>query len=270
MPNRPSTALAGQVYQSFEATPYGQHLAGNIRYERYNLAGVSIDEWRGMLGPDVNNLEHMQYTTELAAYYVSKSHPETLQPHEMEDLLIAAAIHDQGEFFTGDITASLKTDEDEVEELAKAVEHAKQMMPDLDNLTHARIQRIRTDIVFNRETPLGARFASIERMGYLQTALKAYAHFAYNDTLHDDTRTGLEWLVADVMMNMFDNNMLDVASEDPVIHQFIRNRARAITESMDTISDDVFVHYGDFADAKREKFLAAKQQWQNSVFALAA
>lgn len=270
MSSRPSTALANEVYQSFEGTTYGQHLARNIRYERYNIGNLTIGEWRDILGSDVNNLEHMKYTTELAAFYISKDESNELTDEDKDDLLIAASIHDQGEFFTGDITASLKTDEDEVEELQKAVEHAKLMMPDLNDITHERILRIRKDIVFNRETPLGARFATIERMGYLQTSLKAYAHFAYNEEIDPATRDGLEWLVADVMMNMFDNNILDVADEDPVVRKFIANRARAINESMDSISDDAFRHYGDFGEDKRRKFLAAKQQWQQSEFALAA
>lgn len=270
MSNRPSTAVADHVFESFSGTKYGDKLSNNIRYERYNLAGLSIAGWKDILGPDVNNLEHMRYTTELAAYYIGKLSEGTLSDTEKDDLLIAASIHDQGEYFTGDITASLKTDEHEAEELQKALEHATDMMPDLDGIELDRIKRIRKEIVFDRTTPLGERFATIEHMGYLQTALKAYAHLTHNNTLSPETKEGLEWLVADVLMNQFDGKLLEDVEHDEVLAHFIDNRRKAISEAMRTVSEDTFAHYGEHAQSKQAKFLRAQQQWQDSAFALAA
>lgn len=269
MSNRPSTAIANRVYHSFSDTEYGKKLGKNIRYERYNLDELSIEERRDLLGPDVNNLEHMRYTTDLAAFYIGNLTEGALTQTEQEDLLIAASIHDQGEYFIGDITHSLKTDENEVEELQKALEHAREMMPDLDELELDRVRRIREEIVFNRDSPLGKRFATIEHMGYLQTALKAYAHFRHNDTLSPETKSGLEWLVADVLMNQFDGKLLHDA-DDEVLAHFIDNRRKAISEAMRSVTETAFVHYGEGAADKRAKFSRAQQQWDESEFALAA
>lgn len=262
--NRPDTQEALALYDRFAATKFGAALGQEIWYQRYNQDTVTAEQWRELLGPDVNNLEHMRYTTELAAYYISQYRQHgagDLTEDDEAALLIAAAIHDQGEVFDGDITYSEKTALDELNEQQKSLAAARQLLPGLDDDAYHRIAMIRQTIVFDKHSRLGKIFAVIEHMGYIQTALKAQAQVAHNPDVSDETRQGLQWLVADVLMNNFDG--FADTNEDVVLARFIKHRRGYLTVAFAHTPSHIFDLYGDAAQTKEDKFARAQQHWQD-------
>src|SRR3989339_355513 len=57
------------LFKIFTSTKYGEKLAHNIRYGRYKPQSMSNEEWRNLLGDDVNNLYHA-----LVVYNITKGY----------------------------------------------------------------------------------------------------------------------------------------------------------------------------------------------------
>lgn len=152
-----------QLYDSFAVSGYGQLLETRTRFNDFKPDWVGTDTWCNLLGDDVNNLRHMDYTLGLAKRFVE------LQEIESNDLLVTAATHDWGEAIIGDIALPSKTEADETREKFAYRRIAKEILRD-----EARdLSRIVMPILFDKSVPEADMFRSIEYVGYTSTALKA-------------------------------------------------------------------------------------------------
>ncbi|MDB5176309.1 MAG: hypothetical protein JWM81_1167 [Candidatus Saccharibacteria bacterium] len=246
------------VHRAFAATEHGATLAENIRYQRYNLAHLSNQEWTALLGADVNNLTHMPLTYGLTKSFIKQS--EALQPGFLDDeeettLMLAAIIHDQGEAIVTDITYSDKTAADETEEKLQFDRNLEAFCPGATLAMKRRIIQAKDEVVFNSATKLGQIFNAIERAGYVRTALRAAEHIQAGTA--GDAAAGLRWIIADVF-GAHPAKLIDYAQTYPVIRQYLVAQQPKITAAFGVVLPQDFENYGA---AQHDKETAFQQGW---------
>jgi len=153
------------------------YLSSTPRYERY-MVDESLNEWVRLLGPDVSLLTHADATAVITKKFVTynEKHGLKLNRIEKDRMLLAPWIHDWGEIIIdgkgiGDITYDKKTAADVVIETAIfnkvisaiPIEKVKEEF-------HITYQ----DVVLKKNQKLGDMFNTIERIGYMETAITAF------------------------------------------------------------------------------------------------
>ena len=174
-----------EIYELFAGSSYGEKLRQRVRYEPYKPEEVSNEEWVRILGPDVNNLEHLKTTLAIAnefIYLARHPHPEwqsgevNFSPEEEELLCLTAVIHDWGEAVVGDILWHRKTSESDARKefaaLHKIIEEL--CRPRYEGLLMEKIY-LAADIAFLREdNTLNQVFNAIEHIGYANNVFRAW------------------------------------------------------------------------------------------------
>ncbi len=175
-----------KIYELFANSHYGEKLRQAIRYGPYKPSEVVSEEWVEILGPDVNNLEHLSFTLSLTRDFLRQS----LNPHlswekpvsndaqfdeeEQEILCLTAVIHDWGEAVVGDIPWGDKNSSHAEAEL-------KVLRRQINELCNGRFEvliskmNMAAEIALSGENiKLGQAFNAIEMIGYGSTALRAW------------------------------------------------------------------------------------------------
>lgn len=184
---KPPTEIEGvsfdEIHELFASSPYGKTLNERVRYNHYRPEEISNEEWIKILGPDVNNLEHLKTSyavTQDFIYRARHPHPEwqfgevSFSPEEEEVLCLTALIHDWGEVIVGDIAWHKKTKdhgEAELEVLRALIEELgryKFVDPVVEKMHRA------ANVAFKKEEHLGNAFEAIEYRGYIGNALRAW------------------------------------------------------------------------------------------------
>jgi hypothetical protein len=254
------------IYDTFSNTVHGKQLNKSLRYEKYKPSNITKKRWEQLLGPDVNNLKHMLVTYGLAHEFVlnlQKNQPGLVTEEDGVILEVAALIHDWAEAIVGDISFGDKTVEAEEKEQADFEAHLHEFYKgDATNL----IDRARKDVIFNHGKEadhLGKIFNAIERIGYMQTALRSYSHIIKRDA--SDCEAGLTWLQGDVLLNQIPS-LLEYAKEYIPIKQYLADRQKDISSSFILINKqiDVFAKYGEQREAKIAQFEHANNLWVTS------
>lgn len=248
-----------ELHHAFAATEHGQRLASQVRYGRYKPEDVSNERWVELLGADVNNLTHMPLTFGLTQDMIRQlemTHPELLIEEEKDELRVAALVHDWAEALVGDITYSDKTSSDEEEErlqfgsLLSAFEGE-----DAAEMSHL-IAKAADEIVFDSNSKLGQIFNTVERVGYVRTAIRASKHVMAGDAA--DCEEGLKWIVADVFGNHIEV-LLDRLGNYMPVYNYLTNQEDEIKKAFQLVTNDVFANYPtDQQEAKKEVFCRAK------------
>lgn len=243
------------IHAKFSQTPYGQDLARGLRYDRYKPLEISNEEWEAMLGPDVNNLKHMEVTFDLAVAYLDTSEraqPGMYSPEEAELIKAAAISHDWAEAITTDITFSKKTAAD-TEHEARIFE---QYLPEFYNGPAADlILEAAQKISFNedRTDKLAVAFNAVERIGYMETALKAMNYFE-----SDVPQSWSYWLVADVLKNQIPT-LGQYSAQLPAVKAYLSDNQLLIGAALSQADRFGFHPQDDQA--------AARQAYDDAVFA---
>ena len=256
------------IHEAFAATVHGEVLADKIRYEKYNLAHLTNEEWVGLLGSDVNNLTHMPLTCGLAKSFIHETerigYPR-LDEAEQLLLQVAAIIHDQGESIVGDISFGDKTEADEVEERLQFERNLEAFCPGASFEMKKVIIQARDEVAFDATTKLGRIFNAIERVGYVRTALRASSH-AQNETISVAT-PGLRWIVADVFSNQ-PVKLIEYTSDYPAVRNYLLAQQDKIKVAFNLVRPEDFDNYVTNAETKRTQFnegFAAWQHWLQNV-----
>ena len=174
-----------EIYELFAGSSYGKILRQRVRYGPYKPEEVSNEEWVRILGPDVNNLEHLKKTLAVAGEFIHLArHPHPEWPfgevefsREGEELLcLTAVIHDWGEAVVGDILWHRKTSESDARKefaaLHKIIEEL--CRPRYEGLLMEKIY-LAADIAFLKgDSTLNQDFNVIEKIGYGSTAMRAW------------------------------------------------------------------------------------------------
>lgn len=179
---KPPTSIDGvsfdEIYELFANSSYGKRLRREVRYGLYKPEELSNEEWVKVLGPDINNLEHLKTTFEVAGnfiYHARHPHPEwvgeiNFSEEEERTLCLTAVIHDWGEAVMGDIQWHRKTAKDrqnEFEILKGLIEELcryKFVDPIVEKMYLA------ADVAFDKDEKLSPAFNAIEHVGYAKNA----------------------------------------------------------------------------------------------------
>jgi len=165
------------IYEQFSESPEGQAMQHRVRFASFQ-GEISNDAWVRFLGADVNNCEHMRLSIGLTRWFIAVHNSEVpkkdqFDKHEQELLCLAAGIHDQAEFFVGDIPNPQKTAPNEEEEMRIL----KIMIDDRygsDPSRHTILQEAVDTVLTHKKTKLGGAFSAIEYIGYMRTAVNAW------------------------------------------------------------------------------------------------
>lgn len=263
-----------RLHDAYAQSPAGEYLSQRARYDGYRPASTSVEEWQDLLGADVNNLDHMLITVQVASTFLRLSRmqetPNTSSPFSTDDendLLLAAAIHDWGEGVEGceDVTWRKKTSGDNLRE--RDAMHiviqdvAARYSDDEDEKAevHSQLKRVADEIVFNKESRLGRAFDAIERVGYLRTAVRSWREQA--DVKNPDMMDTLQWISADVLALHTIPLLSHSQDHFPVLAMLAQNEQH-ISDVFASMPDSVFEMYDDDEkEQMRDKFMAAKSAW---------
>lgn len=255
-----------ELYTIFSETEHGQKLAGSVRYERYIPDGVSKERWEEVLGPDVNNLTHLFHTFEITNKFIKDAEGSelALSDSDKEKLQFAAIIHDWAESIDGDVNYNDKTDAHAESELVYFREYLDEFCPDLSADQKKELIEIAEEIVFNEETELGILFNSIERIGYVETALLAF--YQAQQDAYSDCAKGLTWLTADVFANQI-GILLERAAWCPPVQKFLIENKDAISITFSMLDPNVFKENEEedleYVEKRTELFLHNKILWEH-------
>jgi hypothetical protein len=255
------------IYQAFSETEYGQLMSQEVRYAKYMPEGCSNEEWRELLGADVNQLQHLHLTYGLTKAFINRM--DALCPGELSDedktkLKDGAISHDMAESVVTDISYGDKTADDEAREVAVFEESLNSFLHGSSDNIIERIKRAKDEVVFNQEDKdarLSKMFNAIERVGYLRTALRA--HENAKTELRPDYEESFEWIVADVFGNHIEK-LLGYAREYPPVWEYLHNMQDQITEAFTSLDSAVFDRYApDVQEKERAEFCEAWLAWTN-------
>lgn len=231
-----------EIHHAFSESEFGQKLADQVRYERYKPQSVTNEQWVKLLGADVNNLTHLPLTYGLTRAMVRRLHtssPGLLSAEEEGLLYVAALTHDWGEALSGDITYSNKTNLDEATEREHLAGIIKTFSGSTTNMGTS-IENVIRDIVFNSESKLGYLFNTVERVGYMRTALRATHHISANTS--PVCNEGLQWLVADVLGN-HTAVLISRAEESEPVKDYLTATATQIEQAFQLVDPHIFLRY---------------------------
>lgn len=200
-----------ELYAALGDTEYGQTLQDNIRFGSFKPQWLENWAWTEMLGPDVNNLEHMEHTAVLTGWYLLEA--ERLgYPFSDEDeaiLMTTAYTHDFAEAIDGDISDPLKKHDDEAydKERASFEAVASSVTDNPEELTTLVMS------VTQGRHRLSRDFRAIEIIGYIETARQAGLLAENMGAIQK--KYGLEiWQLRD-LFNSFVNLHTEVMNKDP-------------------------------------------------------
>lgn len=251
------------IHRDFAESAYGQSLSGKPRWDRYRPNHLTAEEWRGILGADAENIEHMKLTYGLMRQFLQRSLESGAGINEEDGslLLLAALVHDWGKSSTaqnegGDINWEHKTSDDTEKEQAAFSE----VFENVIGAEYLKTQLIVENIVFEPQSRLGQMFNALERIGYMRTALRAHE---VSEGCDDEVLAGhLRWLTAGVLSNQI-VRLLDYAKVYPVINNYLAANEQRISTAFTVIEDGVFTEHGQVEKMRRDMYEHAKDAWSN-------
>lgn len=238
------------VHASFAETEYGAVLKSCVRYDKYRPENVSHERWEELLGPDVNNLDHMVDTYQLTRNFIGNTErlqPGLLSQRDQAVLKITAIVHDWGESVIPDINYFEKTGDDELAERQAFREHLPRFHTGDDPLTQELIAEAFEEVIFDKESRLGSMFNVIERIGYLRTGLRAAE--LTREQAAPDCEDNLRWLSAGVFSSDQLIRVITAGSRLSAAHHFLMVREPEITEGLATADPAIFAVYESEAEA---------------------
>lgn len=229
-----------------------------LRYDIFRDSSIeSPDVWITLLGPDVDSLTHPEVTVGIAKQFVKNNRIGgfSISDQEEVDVIVASWVHDWGEIIVGDITYENKSQDDEVKEMYAFNEIAKEIQ-------NADIRRYVTDIyhtvVLNPKTRTGAMFKIIERIGYMETALRAFAGVELQ-------KIG-NWrgLAGNVLSNQIPA-LLESRDRYPYVGKFFREKKNSISLMIREVgSAPVPPNANDKPSYDLSRFSRAKDLWESN------
>lgn len=226
---------------------------------------MSNGRWEELLGADVNNLNHLPLTYGLSKSMVRNLRnlqPGLLNPREEEILQIAALIHDWAEAIIGDINYNDKTLEDEAEEMMHLAAILDQYYG--EDVGDLRIKMLDDmAVVKDPNSKLGRIFNTIERVGYVRTALRASEHVHSGTAV--ECENALRWLAVDVLGN-HPPVLIERSKQYAPVGLYLRNQAAVINRAFYGALTETFANYEPHEQqAKEAAFIASHEAWQTFI-----
>lgn len=254
-----------KLFTMFSESEHGQSLDGQPRWDKYRPEHISKAEWITLLGRDADNLQHMWLTQGITELFINADDGSLDLSDEDTDILRTSAVmHDWGESFDivtgvgGDINYELKTVDDTTIEQQKFEHLYDQLIGNSDIKRKYMI----ISTIFNHDSRLGRIFNSIERIGYMHTAQRAYQ--LSKDESDPILADHLRWLTAGVLSNQTVALMEYAASYAPV-RQCIEANTSFLDEAFTQLNSNLFITYKQ-SHERIDRFNQAKTAWQHGLF----
>ncbi len=242
-----------------------------VRWGRFRPSHISMYDWQSprILGLDANNLEHCYLTYQNTLQFI-KSQNESDSPlkfnsQEQSVLTLMAETHDWGEGVTkkGDINRELKTLQDEQEELAA-------LKPTIASIigSHPQAEWLTDQIIFHlspegKHTKIGQAFDIIEKIGYVQTALRSWQKSLEFSQVDPKLSIHLQMIPNIVLTNNLES-LTQSAQTYPYVKNFLKNQKYLINQAFG-MKTTVLDHYDlpeKIATCKL-KFSQSKSNWHH-------
>ncbi len=252
------------VHTAFAATQYGETLGSCVRYDKYRPPDVSSERWEELLGPDVNNLDHLIDTYQLTCVFIGNTErlqPGLLLPRNKAVLKIGAIIHDWDESINPDINYFEKTEDHEIAERQSFIKNLPNFYTGNDPGVKDLIDEAVEEVIFEPDSHLGSIFNVIERIGYLRTGLRA-GQLACEQAA-PDCDENLRWLSASVLSSDHLEHLMMKGRRLFAAHHFLVAREAEICESLEMVDPAVFDAHEPTADAiaRLQGLQRSRQTW---------
>lgn len=235
----------------FATTKAAKILEGNGRFADY--MEVDLEEWRRVLGSDVNNLSHLVLTYRLTKAFLKRME---MPLEDREVLLLTAIIHDWAEAITGDICSLKKTIADAVVESALLENILRKYFCSV--LSSETISRV-IEVLDNDKEGLGNVFRCIEILGFFRTSLIAWERRMKIQDGHEEN-------LMEMTQNVVGNRLavlVEYSKEFPQVGDFLESRGAVIEDAFEKMPDGIFENYvEEERDNERKKFENAKGVWK--------
>lgn len=162
----PSLENLQEVRNKIRNSPVGEKLSTIERWSGFR-SSETTDKWVLLLGPTAVVLSHQEYFTDFVLKWA-----EELDPDTRETLVLAASIHDLGEAISGDISAYLKTPDDENNEHLHAIATLKEI--EFAQNTMNTLEKAYKLVVLGENQALNFIFKALERTEYLDTGIHLF------------------------------------------------------------------------------------------------
>ncbi len=255
----------------FAESTYGRSLSGRARWKRYMPETYSETDWIELLGSDADNLEHTSVALSITDWFLEtdEGHDSLgITQQEVDHLRLAVVAHDWGESPDpetqrgGNKSYELKTREEEQRE--------REMFPrvfgEIVGEDQVKLRYIIESIVFDKNSKLGSIFDAIERIGYIQTAVRAF-ELSKDESADPEVAQKLRWLTAGVMSNQI-LPLLGYAESYHPVRKFLAEHQEIIDEIFQNIKDAIFFQNGQTENHRRDLYDQAKAVWQRGIGSL--
>lgn len=238
---------------------YHDQLSVQLRYDRFRQE-ETIPQYVNLLGPDVLGLTHPRVTGEITERFLTHNEAHSLHLTTHEQLLLRTTpyIHDLGELIietlgVGDVSFDQKTATHEQEEHRVFLKVLETIPPGPEK---DLIREAYTDVAMDRSTKLGRMFNAIERIGYLETAIRAF------EGVKGKRIANWHGLIGNVLSNQIET-LLRYQREYPYVWRFINTHVVHISDMFHAVSAKPVPpdHEGNPSYAMK-KFNDAKKMWE--------
>jgi len=242
-------------------TKFEDQLSGLLRYARF-MEQETPQEWVALLGPDVVGLTHPTVTADITQRFVDFNREHGMDITPEDEILLLTASHDHdwgeikiGELGVGDVSFDQKTEADDRVEI-QIFDRVTLDLPKgpAKNLFY----RAYYDVAQQKESRLGRSFNAIERLGYLQTAIRSYTGV--------DGKRIANWrgLVGNVLSNQIEK-LLEYAIDYPYAAHILEEHAGRIDAMFaGTMAGDIPMDNKGSPSFDQEKFTRAHDTWKKS------
>ncbi len=237
---------------------YKEQLVALLRYDRFRV-NETPQEWVHLLGPDVSSLTHPEVTANITERFIAynAAHGTNLSLADEVLLQTAARTHDWGELTiagkgVGDVTFEAKMGAHEQVEL-QIFSYLLGLIP--EDADRKLIKRAYTEIALDKRSRLGQMFNAIERLGYLETAIRAYQGV--------DGKRISNWqgLVGNVLSNQIEA-LLKYSQEYPYVQFVIESNRGIVGEMLSAVlAADVFIDNQGKPSYDRTKLERSQAAW---------
>lgn len=280
--------IADDIYERFAQTQYGKKLETLPRYGRHVPTGWTVDRWEALIGPNGNNLHHMAQSIIDARRFVMLENAATknaFSPLEGALLEVTGAMHDQGEYFVGDIQYQRKPQETFNDEQQHIRDYELQFAPGLSGIGLTLYRVAYEEIAFgDLKKKLPAAQKAIELMGFIDDTLLALDRLdalrrgasgrEYGLMNTHDREIGitvLECMTTEILASGVFGRVIELGGRFPGLLVFLRQHALQIDAAMGDVRDSVFEWYDshDSTAQRGEKvkrlayFYVERENWKN-------
>lgn len=151
-----------EIHQTFAESEYGKKLSGEIRFGDFKPEVIDNELWINLLGPDVDNLEHMRDTYNITRRFMR------LGKMDSDLLKLTAITHDWGEAIVGDMALPDKEANPE-----HWYDEASAYRMIAENLGYSEVVKEVPEVLYDKQHPLHEPFRVIEFIGYCRTGIRA-------------------------------------------------------------------------------------------------